>query len=171
MLVVDMQALAEGPVRTEGVLPAADPLFEAVPGRLEGPVAVSGVLGTTGEGRYFWRGHLRATILTECRRCLAAVLVRMDQPVEALFSGDAEVTDDPIAYPLAARATTIDVRPAVREELILAAPRFALCRDDCRGLCPQCGADLNQGPCRCRPTAPDPRWDALVALQRRRPDL
>lgn len=170
MLVVDIQALLEGPVETEGTLESGDPLLEGVAGQLQGPVTVRGVLTTTGEGRHFWRGRMGAAILTECRRCLAPVVVRVDQTVEALFSAEPDAVDDPIAYPIAERATTIDVREAVREELILAAPHFALCRDDCRGLCPRCGADLNEGPCGCRPSAPDPRWEALVALQRHRPN-
>ena len=41
---------------------------------------------------------------------------------------------------------------------------FALCRDDCKGLCPRCGADLNAGPCDCAPQTADPRWDALRKL-------
>ena len=55
---------------------------------------------------------------------------------------------------------------AIRDELILAAPRYLQCRDDCRGLCPRCGQDLNAGPCGCAPE-PDPRWSALYALRER----
>src|SRR2546422_2859983 len=47
-------------------------------------------------------------------------------------------------------------RPAVREELLLAVPQWVVCRDDCRGLCPRCGKDLNAGPCGC-PAAPADR--------------
>src|ERR1051325_628957 len=51
----------------------------------------------------------------------------------------------------------VDVTPAIREELFLAAPRYVLCRENCKGLCPQCGKDLNAGPCGCAPRA-DRRW-------------
>jgi uncharacterized protein len=57
----------------------------------------------------------------------------------------------------------------VREEFVLAAPAFVLCREDCPGLCAQCGSDLNEGPCACRPE-PDPRWAVLRALQERESD-
>jgi uncharacterized protein len=57
----------------------------------------------------------------------------------------------------------------IREELILAVPEYVLCREECRGLCPRCGKDLNEGPCACRPE-PDPRWAALEALKHMGPD-
>src|SRR5574341_1254798 len=63
-----------------------------------------------------------------------------------------------------ADAVAVDLRPAVREELILAVPRFVECRADCRGLCPRCGKDLNAGPCGC-PPATDLRWAALASLK------
>ena len=72
--------------------------------------------------------------------------------------------DDPDSYPVAPDATDIDVTPAVREELVLAAPRYVVCRDDCKGICPQCGKDLNAGPCDCAPVT-DARWQPLKALK------
>ena len=63
---------------------------------------------------------------------------------------------------------TIDFWPAVREQILLALPPAPLCREDCKGLCPTCGKDLNEGECGCDRTAHDPRWDALKALQLRK---
>src|SRR2546422_5373463 len=82
----------------------------------------------------------------------------------SLFSADPDALEDPSSYPLAPDATEIDLRPAVREELLLAVPRWVVCRDDCRGLCPRCGKDLNPGPCGC-PPAVDQRWKGLAALK------
>lgn len=169
MLVVDLQSLREGPVRTDGDLPADDPLFDDVPARLTGKVAVSGLLAMSGRGRHFWRGELRAVVSTECRRCLKPLILPLQQPVEALFSTDREVEDDPSVYPVDERATAIDVRPAVREELILAVPEYPLCEPGCKGLCPRCGADLNEGMCACR-AEPDSRWSALLAQWPHDPD-
>ena len=61
-------------------------------------------------------------------------------------------------------AADLDLRPALREQWLLAAPAFALCREDCKGLCPRCGADLNAGPHDCATQTADPRWDALKKL-------
>lgn len=164
MLQVDLRELAHGPIDTPGELAQADPLFEGLDLALDGPVRVTGRLQSTGEGRYFWHGGLRAVVAAHCRRCLRPVTVPVEADVGALFSRDADALEDPDAYALAPEARVIDLRPAIREELILAAPRYVVCRDDCRGLCPRCGQDLNVGPCGCAPEA-DPRWSALASLR------
>ena len=53
--------------------------------------------------------------------------------------------------------------PLIEEQLQLELPMKALCRDDCRGLCPQCGADRNAAPCDCAPP-PDERWKSLKTI-------
>ena len=164
MLQVDLRELAHGPIDTPGELAQADPLFEGLDLALDGPVRVTGRLQSTGEGRYFWHGGLRTVVAAHCRRCLRPVTVPVEADVGALFSRDADALEDPDAYALAPEARVIDLRPAIREELILAAPRYVVCRDDCRGLCPRCGQDLNVGPCGCAPE-PDPRWSALASLR------
>jgi uncharacterized protein len=164
MLQVDLRELAQGPVETTGELAQADPLFEGLDLALDGPVRVTGRLQSTGEGRYFWHGVLRTAVAAQCRRCLQPVSVPLEADVGALFSRDADALEDPDAYALVPEAREIDLRPAIREELILAAPRYVVCREDCRGLCPRCGKDLNAGPCGC-PPEPDPRWSALASLR------
>jgi len=75
----------------------------------------------------------------------------------AVFSTDPEAVDDPDFYPLAERANSVDVTDVVREELALAAQTDRLlCREDCAGLCPKCGADLNAGPCACHTPPAEP---------------
>ncbi len=83
--------------------------------------------------------------------------------VRVLFTEDAG-TDDPDAYVIPPNVTELDLAPMIREELILAVPDYVLCREECQGLCAQCGQDLNVARCDCRP-APDPRWEALEALR------
>ncbi len=164
MLQVDLRELAHGPVETRGELAQADPLFERLDFVLAEPVRVGGRLQATGEGRFYWQGSLRTLVRGECRRCLAAVSVPVEAEVGALFTQDEDTLEDPDSYPLARDATLVDLTLAVREELILAVPRFVECRADCRGLCPRCGQDLNAGPCGCAPSV-DPRWRALEALR------
>jgi uncharacterized metal-binding protein YceD (DUF177 family) len=74
----------------------------------------------------------------------------------------ADVDLDEETYPLV--GDQLDLRPLVRDALLLELPLAPLCREDCRGLCAQCGTDLNSGPCECEP-ARDPRWNALDALR------
>ena len=58
------------------------------------------------------------------------------------------LTDFPRTVPF--QGEEIDLRPAVEEQIVMAIPMKSLCREACRGICLQCGADLNQGDCECR---------------------
>jgi len=55
----------------------------------------------------------------------------------------------------------IDLDPIVREQILLALPGYPLCREDCQGLCPSCGQNLNEQACGCDRHVPDPRWAGL----------
>lgn len=160
MLRIDIRELAEGPVETAGELSADDPALEGLDVALAEPVRIGGRLQAIGEERFYWQGTLRTVVQGECRRCLTPVSVPIQADVSGLFTKDPEAVDDPDSYPLAADATEVDLGPAVREELLLSVPRYAVCQEDCRGLCPQCGKDLNAGACDCTP-AVDPRWQRL----------
>jgi uncharacterized protein len=151
MLRVDIRDLHRGPVKTVGELPPDDPVFKGLGLDLEGPVAVRGQLQATGQGEYLWRGHIHGVVRGECRRCLAEVRQPVDVDVDAaVFTSDPDSADDPDFYPLPARATSVDVGEVVREEVALAGQTtLLLCRAECAGLCPRCGADLNAGPCGC----------------------
>jgi uncharacterized protein len=58
----------------------------------------------------------------------------------------------------------IDVDEIVKEQILLAVPTRMLCREDCKGICPECGADKNTGECNCVTNEIDPRWAALKDL-------
>ena len=154
MLQVDLRALSRGPVDTAGRLAPNDPVFKGLELGLTGPVAVSGRLQATGPGEYFWRARIAADVDTNCRRCLASVVHHVDQELDVLLSDDPDAADDPAVYGLPPGATTVDLGGVVREELALAVPPYLLCRDECAGLCPRCGADLNAGGCLCAPAEP-----------------
>jgi uncharacterized protein len=153
MLQVDVRELRQGPVATDGELEANDPLFEGLQVPLEGPLTVRGMLERAGASGFFWRAQLDGTVRSTCRRCLAEFVTEASVPIEVVFSTDPDLQEDPSVYPLSEPVSHVDVRPAVREELVLAVDAYPLCREDCRGLCPRCGADLNQGACGCAPAA------------------
>src|SRR2546429_5068374 len=164
MLQVDRRELARGPVETQGQLAGIAPVWGALAGGRAEPVHVAGRLHAAGEGRFYWRGSLHTRMAGQCRRCLVPVPVPVVAEIDALFSADPDSLEDPSSYPLAPDATELDLRPAVREELLLAVPRRGVFRYDCRGLCRRCGNDLNAGPCGC-PPAVDQRWKGLAALK------
>ncbi len=168
MLCIDLRASAAGPVDTDVSLPADAPVLEGLELDFAAPLRVRGRLTASGEGRYFWQGVLETQVAGSCRRCLTPVAVSVSADVGVLFSHD-DAVEDPAAYPIPSGAVELDLSTMVREELLLAAPTYLLCRDDCRGLCARCGKDLNDGPCSCEPE-PDPRWAALRALKGQVPD-
>lgn len=129
-----------------------------------GPVLVTGRLSAAGTGRYLWHGRFEGEAVMPCRRCLEEARVPVGDDVYLIFveSGDSEA-DNPDVYTLDPMMNELDLRPAIREHWLLDVPAFALCREDCKGLCPSCGAELNKGPCACPPVS-DSRWDALRKL-------
>ena len=168
MLRIGIRGLEHGPSVVAESVPVNDPIWQELGFQLGGPVRVEGRLTAAGPGQYFWRGQLRTTLNSDCRRCLAEIQVPVEAPMNVLFTED-QLNDDPSAYVIPPRSAEIDLGQAVREELILAAPEFVVCREDCRGICPRCGADLNQGPCGCAPDT-DPRWSAFEALKKPGPE-
>jgi uncharacterized protein len=66
---------------------------------------------------------------------------------------DDETADEPDVYPLGDMGTMLDLRPAIREQWLLDASDLPLCRPDCKGFCATCGAELNNGPCACKPVS------------------
>ncbi len=165
MLSYEIRQLEHQASWVDGELSPADPIWsdgDAVPA---GPVHATGRLSKAGSWRYYWSGRIEGTAAVACRRCLADLSVLVAEDVHVIFVGAGdEVAEDPDAYRLPPHAQVIDLRPAIREQWLLSVPGFVLCREDCRGLCARCGADLNAGPCGCPPEA-DSRWDALRAIR------
>jgi uncharacterized protein len=78
------------------------------------------------------------------------------------LSGTEIAADDLDVFPY--DGEIVDLEPLIREHFVLAVPYAPLCRDDCKGLCPQCGVDRNVEACACEPP-PDPRFAALKGLK------
>lgn len=89
------------------------------------------------------KGRLEMALEMECARCAR------------FFWTTVQVSSFLRAYDLPEGTETVDVTPDIREEILLHLRPFPLCRPDCRGLCPRCGKDLNEGPCSCQP----PPWE------------
>ena len=112
------------------------------------------------EGGIIVAGTITAPWVGECRRCLGRIDGTVEATVEELYVREPEEGE---AYPI--EGDHIDLEPLARESVVLALPLAPLCRPDCAGLCPTCGADRNAGPCGCPDRDGDPRWAALDALR------
>ena len=114
------------------------------------------------EGGLRARGTVRAPWRGSCRRCLAPVEGQVEAVIDERFVHEERDDDDELAYRY--QGDEVDLAPLVHDAVFLELPLAPLCRPDCQGLCPQCGADRNVAPCACRAPS-DPRWDTLDALR------
>jgi uncharacterized protein len=129
-------------------------------------------------GGVLLRGQFQATAVGPCKRCLADVEVRF--PVTFTLSlvprntepgthkneseGEgsfrlAEVDEEVFD------GKTIDLDPILREQMLLALPMYVVCDEDCQGLCPSCGQNLNEAMCGCEVKPVDPRLSALKNIK------
>lgn len=167
MLRVDLVRLErEGVLRVEGAINPYDPLFEESGMRFASPLHVRIEATIAGSGEVVIRGSVQASLVQECRRCLVELNSPFDTELTLVFAPADELGEDPAGdlYPLGASATELDLRGPIREELVLTAPSYAFCQEDCRGLCSGCGTNLNEENCQCSGEDADPHWDVLRTL-------
>jgi len=109
-------------------------------------------------------GEVAGGVVMDCRRCLTQFSREVATQVEEMFflpelsqeKDDYLILDD-----------TVDLAPMLRDAMVLALPLHPLCREDCRGLCPTCGADRNTADCGHDARPADLRWGPLGDLRRR----
>ncbi|HZJ55250.1 MAG TPA: DUF177 domain-containing protein [Myxococcaceae bacterium] len=151
--------------------------------RPDGPARLHVRLQKTGSG-VLLRGSTEVEMHTPCRRCLTDVHLKIpvsftlnlvsqaalgdgededgadDERTERAGSFDLERADEELFD-----GKTIDLDPLVREQVLLALPMYAVCTEDCKGLCGTCGQDLNEGQCDCARGQVDPRLAALKNIK------
>lgn len=165
MLKLSLAALDRGEARIQEHVPPGHPMFEGMAAELAEPLDVDLTARSVGDG-VFVRGTLRTTVRLACRRCLSPVERRVDESVDLLYLEKVEEDElDGEVYRLPERGDELDLAPAVREHLLLDLPEYGLCDEECRGLCPGCGANLNEGACDCVPQAAPGPWDALKTIK------
>lgn len=111
-------------------------------------------------------GEKRLSLLAEVSFCLSMPCDRCLEPVTVPFSYEVsreadfgeEAREEEQAY---IEGYVLDVDVLIRDELFVHMPMKILCREDCRGICNRCGANLNHGDCGCDRTEPDPRMAAI----------
>jgi uncharacterized protein len=132
------------------------------------PVLTGSVRLMHTQGGVLVQGRLHAQAALGCSRCLEPVAVPLDVELEEIFTPTIDIlTGRPVQREEEDRALWIDDRhlldlsEVLRQDILLALPMHVLCSEECQGLCPVCGQNLNQGSCGCTPE-PDARWAALL---------
>lgn len=143
---------------------------------LDGTVVAQWRLTKKSDNRVELRGRLRAGVVLECDRCLTRYRYDVDSPMlmvlEAAASdehwrlhdvetGEAELERVLLDKPVA------DMAELLREQLLLALPEKMLCREDCLGLCANCGANLNEEQCGCGGLGDNSPFAVLAALKKK----
>jgi len=135
------------------------------------PVAVNGKVRRAG-AEVFVTGHLETQVEIECDRCLKPLesVINNDFGLEYITDSEykasniVELSEEDLAVSVF-DGEAIDVDELVKEQLLLSLPSRSLCREDCKGICPVCGADKNSSNCNCESSEGDPRWAALRNLK------
>ncbi|HEX3558611.1 MAG TPA: DUF177 domain-containing protein [Pyrinomonadaceae bacterium] len=137
--------------------------------RLTSPANVEGSASRKGE-EIRLHGKINAEVEVLCDRCLAAVRMPLEVEFDAAFipresaalkAENVELLPEELGL-AAYEGDAVDLDELAREQLLLALPSRRLCREECKGLCPECGADMNAGECSCGRGEADPRWSALA---------
>lgn len=176
-MLIDLKPVREEPYswREAARLDAASLEMDSV--RELSPIDVAGRISFVDPSFYF-KARMRYVQTLACDRCLTSYEDPVDTTLELLIKvadgaqpdldleegEEQELTEEDLGE-LTIREETLDTEPLLREHVVLQVPMKPLCRDDCAGLCPQCGADRNSESCDCRETTTDPRWAALEQLK------
>ena len=121
-----------------------------------------------------FRGRFAGNFQVPCARCIEPVEIPLAADIDLIFrplGADADVPERSIT----ASETEIGyyqkdsllLEDVLREQVLLSLPVRTLCKPDCKGLCPRCGANRNLQPCSCPEGPSDPRWEALTDLRSR----
>jgi len=138
-------------------------------GKIEFPVEELEVLVSVAEADqgYVLTAEVTGEAQLTCHRCLEAFSKPLDLAINALAVFDSASTvenEDAEVIEISAQSNYIDATQLVYDGILLNLPYKLLCREDCKGLCDQCGQNLNHGTCDCEQETIDPRWEKLKEI-------
>ena len=114
----------------------------------------------------FIKAEIECTLALTCDRCSEPYSSELHETIRLLYTTDTDFKDqeDDLVFVIRVHEQDVDLSEPLRETMILALPAKQLCRDDCKGLCPHCGTNLNESSCTCKSQTIDSRWDKLKDL-------
>jgi uncharacterized protein len=146
----------------------------------DGPLATSGRAEVIHEHRgpkeivadIRLRGQFAGKVRVPCARCVEPVQIPLAAEFDLIFrpvGADSDAPERSITAPETEigyyQKDSLALEDVLREQVLLALPVRTLCKPDCKGLCPRCGANRNLQPCTCEEGPSDPRWEALSGLR------
>ncbi|MGH7916007.1 MAG: YceD family protein [Candidatus Binataceae bacterium] len=140
--------------------------------RLETPIAVDVAYYRAGT-ELFFQGVLKAMTRACCARCAEEFELPRERAFHYVlaprvigYDRQADLRAEDLEFSLY-EGEQVDLTPLIREQMLLALTERPVCREECQGLCPHCGANLNDGDCGCRDEAFDPRLSVLRSIKGR----
>ena len=158
-MVLDVRELLESPGLRKPIVFSTHVDLETGLAKLEGDLALELVLEAI-EGGVLVRGEMSGSYEGLCRRCLKPLNGTFKVKGSEIYRPEGEVWEEGYVV----KDETVDLEPMILDTVGLVLPINPLCREDCAGLCPRCGADRNEGACDCADEV-DPRWSALNELK------
>ncbi len=151
-----------GKIGIDGTVTMSDTDFLGEMYHFDEPLKVLGSVSNNGKS-LIMKARCIGHMTTQCARCMKDIIVPVDFEIdENLIQGDGEVNDDEDVILFS--KPQIDIDDIAVDSFLMNVEGKYLCKEDCQGLCQQCGADLNEGDCGCGQDNIDPRWSALVDI-------
>lgn len=169
-MIIDLIKQGNSPLDFDLSIPAEEIDLDNENVRLRGDIAAKGSL-TKRIVQTDIEGEIKTEIEIDCTRCLSSITRSLEIPFHASYIApenytdekEAELRGDDLDIAIS-EDDRVDMTELVREQILLNLPEQVLCKDDCKGLCPKCGADRNLIDCKCEEKEIDPRWSALEDL-------
>ena len=169
-MIVDLFSVTDQPLTFDFRVAPDEIDLETEGVRIKGDVAVSGRLQRNAAVDV--RGSIKAPLEIDCTRCLAPVKQELNLEFHVDFVDKEFFPDSKETHLETSELDTdiiegneLDLTEIVREQILLNLPEQVLCSEDCKGICPTCGTDLNKTGCSCGENELDPRWAALKDLR------
>jgi uncharacterized protein len=169
MVINVAQISADEGLEIKHLYPEGGLKLENADARVIGPVSLKGHASRS-DSRVEISGRVDARVEYDCDRCLRAIELAIKQPFDLAYvpplgaAGERILGEDDLDVGFY-RGEVLDLDDVAREQIELALPMSKRCSEDCKGLCPVCGANLNEAACACREQEIDPRWAALKSLK------
>lgn len=166
-MVIDVSSILKefgGKITVSGEIVLGDTDFLGELYHFNEPVFINGSISNNGQSLSF-KADCSGRMHTKCARCMKDIDVNIEFNVEeTLVQDDGSISED--SDIILFDGHTVDIDDIVINSFLMSISGKYLCREDCKGLCPKCGADLNEGDCGCERNEIDPRWAALADLMK-----